>query len=197
MPIPETRVRLKAYTQIETVPGGYFLDPSAPVSLAALQAIPGRITIGAAQYLEINQIREENQFFRQFIVDPTRPERAAAPAETYPGLIKYELTLRRVELYDANLIEAFRVIDAGSGMGKNIIDQFRPLILYVTQYAPNLTIGNSPVGTPVGGPKTLGPVQYILPGCWFNALPMQFDVTDTNQAFIAETGMVAQDVIAA
>jgi hypothetical protein len=193
MPIPETRVRLKAYTALSTVAGGYFLDPSGDIGQQLGQIPPSNIVrVGGAQFLEINQIREENQFYRQFIVDPARPEQAAKPAETYPGLIRYEVTLRRVELYDANMMEAFRVL------GKNIVDQFRPLILFVDQFAPNLVIGNSPTGSPQpqGGPKTLGSIRYIVPGCWLNSYPMQFDVTDTNQAFIPEVNMVALDVIA-
>jgi hypothetical protein len=188
MPIPETRVRLKGFVSLRTVAGGRFIDPTRDVG-AQLQEIPPAdfITVGAAQQLMINQIREENSLYRQFITDPLQPEKAAKPVETYPGLIRYTLDLKRVDLYDANLFEAFKVL------GQNIVEQYRPLILYVDQYTPDITISQSPTGSPS---RTLGEAKLtIIPGCWFNSFPIGFDITDTNQAFIAEVEMIAQDVI--
>lgn len=191
MPIPQTRVRLKGYVNLKAV--NKFLDPSGDIG-AQIAAIPAGdiITIGMAQKLMINQIREENSFVRQFIVNPAAPEQAAKPAETFPGLIRYELQLSRVDLYDANLFQAFKIV------GRNIVDQFKPLILFVTQFAPEdpitgpLAIANSPSGNPG---TTLQPFQLIIPGVWFNSFPVGFDITDTNQSFVADVEAIAQDVI--
>ncbi len=188
MPIPQTRVRLKGYITLRTVAGGVFLDPTGDISAQIAAIPPGDIvTVGAAQYLMVDQTREENTFYRAFITNPLQPERAAKPVETYPGLISFSLTLRRVDLYDANIFEAFRVF------GRNIVDQFKPLLLFVDQFTPDIKLENSPTGTPV---RQLGETQtVIIPGCWFNSFPISFDIQDSNQAWIPEVEMVAQDVI--
>lgn len=193
MPIPQTRVRLKGYVSLKTVAGGIFLDPSGDIAAQIAAIPPGQlITVGAAQKLMIDEIREENTQYRQFVMNPNTPEQAAKPAETYPGLISYRVEMSRVDLYDANLFEAFKIA------GRNIVGQYKAIILFVDQFTPPVTIQNSPTGDPNKpfAPRTLGETQrVIVPGCWFNRYPIGFDVTDTNQAFIAEVEMVAQDVI--
>ena len=192
MPVPQTRVRLKSYVRLRTTAGGLFIDPTGDIG-AQLAAIPqgGLITIGAAQDFKLNQLREENQFYRQFIVDPAHPEASSQPAETYPGLIKYTLELKRVDLHDANLFEAFKILNS-AGRTVNIVSQFKPLIIFIDNFVPEITLANSPTGNPG---KTLEPSTQILTGCWFNSFPVGYDVTDSNQAYIAETEMIVANVL--
>jgi len=193
MPIPYTRVRLKGYASLKTVAGGIFLDPSGDIS-AQIAAIKPEdlLTVGAVQRVFIDQIREENQFYRQFVMNASAPEQAAKPVETYPGLISFKGEMERVEMHDANLFEAFRML------GRNIVQQYKALILFIDQFTPPVTIQNSPTGDPnkSSAPRRLGETQRIIvPGVWLNRLPMEFSVTDSNQAYIPSVEFVIQDVI--
>ncbi len=185
MPIPQTRVRLKGYIRLTTVAGGQFLDPTSDIA-AQLQAIPPGdiITLGAAQSLVINQTREENQVYRQFVVDPSNPEKAAKPVESYPGLISYSIDFSRIDLNDINLSQAFRIV---GGNQRNIVEQFKPLIVFVNHFVPE--------GIRIGGQLIQQPAATIIIGCWFNSLPIGYDITDTNQAYLTEISMIASDVI--
>jgi hypothetical protein len=185
--IPQTRVRLKGFVSLQAFRGGLFLDYTGNIAdqIAAAQASNGLVTIGAAAKLAVDEIREENSFFRQFIVDPAHPENAAKPAETFPGLIRFEIHLSRVDLYDANLFEAF-------GISGHLVGQNKPLVLFVNQAVPDITIANSPTGNPA---KKLEPQTTIVTGVWLNSLPRMFDITDTNQSFLAEVDGIAADVI--
>lgn len=193
MPVPFTRVRLKGYASLKTVAGGIFLDPSGDIT-AQIAAIKPEdlLTVGAIQRVFIDQIREENTFYRQFVTNPAAPEQAAKPVETYPGLISFKGEMERVEMHDANLLEAFRVL------GRNIVRQYKALILFIDQFTPPVTIQNSPTGDPnrANAPRTLGETQRIIvPGVWLNSAPIEFSVTDTNQAYIPRVEFVLQDVI--
>jgi hypothetical protein len=193
MPPPSTRVRLKGYVSIKTVAGGLFLDPSGDITAQIAAIPPGSLmTVGSAQKLTVDQNRAENGQYHSFITNPSRPELAAKPTETYPGIITYKVMLERVDLYDANLFEAFKIV------GKNVVGQNNPFILFVDQFTPPVTIQNSPTGDPNKpfSPRTLGETQrIIIPGVWFNNLPSVFDISDTNQIFVASVEGVALDVI--
>jgi len=194
MPVPSTRVRLKGYVSLKTVAGGLFLDPSGDITAQIAAIPPGNlITVGSAQKLTLDQNRDENTQYHSFVTNPSRPEQAAKPTETYPGIITFRVTLERVDLYDANLFEAFKIL------GKNVVAQNNPIILFVDQFTPPVTIQNSPTGDPTKpfAPRVLGETQrIIIPGVWFDNLPTVFDITDNNQAFIASVEGVALDVIA-
>jgi len=190
--IPQTRVTLKGYVKLQAFAGGLFLDPTRDPSaqIAENQASGGLITIGAANKMEFNEIREENGYYRQFVTDETatHPENAAKPAETFPGLLKYEVHLSRVDMYDSNLLEAFRV---GLGQDGHLITQYKPLILFATQIVPDITISNSPTGNPA---KTLEQRVYTAIGVWFGSIPRVFDIQDTNQSFVQEVDGIAADI---
>jgi hypothetical protein len=176
MPIPMTRTRLKGYITLRTQAGGINLADVA-VPLPPLNQL---IIIGAAQQLTINQPRDTNNFRREF-----DPQQEGKPAETYPGLPHYTVTLHRVDLYDKNMIESFGF------KGVNIVKQFKPIILVVEQPVPVDDAGN-PLS--VNGDE-FKQRSYIIPGCWFNDMPIGWDIADADQKYVVEVEMVVRDII--
>jgi len=178
--VPHTRTRLKGYVTIKTHRGGKMIQSASDLENLDL------VTVGGAQQLTIREERETNDLRRAF----------GAPftdilAETYPGLPRFTVTLHRVDLYDANLMEAFKVRDTSV----NIVQQYKPLVLSITQPVPEDDAGN--------------PIQYvneekatvaakrrtiIIPGCWFNGFSIEWNLAEADQKFIQEVEMIASDV---
>ena len=179
MPLPHTRTRLKGYCTLKVSPGGVQLA-EYHVDVTQDPAFRNLITIGAAQQLTIEQTRESH-YRREFDNNLN-----GKPAETYPGLSSYKITLDRVDLYDASLIEAFGV------NGVNIADQYKPLVLMVEQPAP---VDDNGAPLAIDG-RELKIRSYMIPGCWFNGLPLEFNIDDEDQKYVAHVEMVARDVIA-
>jgi len=177
MPIPHTRTRLKGFVTLRTVPGGVFQPNAAN--------LPALTIVGAAQYLMIDQERDTNNLRREF-----DPNLLGKPAETYPGLARFNIELKRVDLYDTTLYEAFGIA------GNNIVDQFKPIVIVAEQPVPVDAQGNPlTVNDGTGGSKAMKARTYIIPGCWFNRLPVEFNIDDADQKFVAEVALIAQDVV--
>lgn len=83
---------------------------------------------------------------------------AGEMVERTPGLADNTLTLNRVVLYEADMLEAFGFTDAQS-----IIDQNIPFIIVKEETAP--------AGSNVSTRTT------IYEGCWFHNLPKTYDIT--------------------
>jgi len=173
--VPHTRTLLKGNISLRTVAGGAFMADAATIA-ANLSTLP---IVGAAQKFAIEQDRESNNFRREF--DPTLQ---GTPAETYPGLPKFHITLERVNLYDINILEVFGFT------GVNIVDQYVPIVVVASQVVPVDANGNA---LTVAG-KPMKARSYIIPGCWFDELPMEFDITDDDQKMVQSIGMICQTV---
>lgn len=178
MPVSHTRTRLKGFVTLRTVPGGAFMPDAASI----VQNLNSLSIVGAAQRLYINQERDSNNQRWEFQPDPTA---TMTPAETYPGKSKFSLTLHRTELYDSNLPEAFGVDSA------IITEQFKPLVLVVEQPVPEDPDGNPLVVDGTAFKRR----TYIIPGCWFNNLPIQYEINESDLKFVAEVEMICQNVI--
>jgi hypothetical protein len=153
-------------------------DIESPLDAAALDNL---VVIGAAQQLVINQERETNNLRREF-----NPAYSGRPSETYPGLPTYTVTLQRVDLYDANLLEAFGI------NGVNIVDQFKPIVIVAEQPVPVEDDGITPLK--IAG-NEFKQRSYIIPGCWLGSLPIEYNIDDADQKFVVEVEMIARDVI--
>ena len=174
MAIPQTRTRLKGYVSLyaqEVDLADIELDP---LTLDGLQLV------GAAQSCVINQTREGNSVRREF-----NPALSGKASETVPGLPSYEVTLKRIDLYDANFLESMGVD------GVNIVKQIKPLVIVVKQPVPVDKAGN-PLTIKGRAFKERG---YIIPGCWLKNLPLDFDIDSTDQSFIALVNLDVRDVI--
>ena len=177
----QTRTRLQSYVTLKVIPGGFFWDPTGDDPQKLIAEASHLITVGAAQGLTINQEREGNDFRREFSNNRWLVGDSVKPVETYPGLIKYSVDLERVDLYDKNLFQAFEL----DNDEYNIVGQYKALVLFVEQPVPNITIGTT----------TLSPITRIVTGCWIDKYPIKYSVTETNQKYVVELNMVAQDVI--
>lgn len=176
-----TLTRLKGYVTLRTVPGGAFM-PDASAIVANLQQL--RI-IGAAQRLYIVQERDANNARWEFSQTPGDPGLAMIPAETYPGRAQFSINLQRVDLYTKNMFEAFGFATV------NIADQFKPIVMVVEQPVPEDTAGAPLV---VNG-EVFKRRTYVIPGCWFNNMQIQYDITESDLKFVQETEMIVQNVI--
>jgi hypothetical protein len=185
MAIPHTRTRLKGYVTLKATKGGLQLA-EYHVDLAQDPAMKDLVTIGAAQQMTIEQSREGN--FRREFSDGTN-KLDGKPAETYPGLSSFKVNLQRVELYDTNFSEAFKI--RGDNPSVNVADQYKPLLLQISQPIPINDDGSDlSVDNQVFRQRT-----YIVPGCWFNGLTIEWNIDDDNQKYIQSVDMVARDVI--
>lgn len=173
--VPHTRTLLKGNISISTIPGGMFMADAATIA----QNLGALTIVGAAQRLVINQIRSENNFRREF-----DPARQGKPVETYPGLASYSISLHRTLLYDTNFLEAFGFV------GSNIVDQYKAIVVVASQVGPVDAQGNA---LTVAGLE-LKAHTYIIPGCWINNYPLEFDITDEDQRMVQEIEMICQDV---
>lgn len=141
--------------------------------------------LGSIQHLDIDQERRTNNVRREF-----NPGLLGKPAESYPGLPNYSITLHRVDLYDENLLEAF-----GFG-GANLVDQFRSIVIVAEQVSPRVvTNGIEDPNTPltVDG-KPMKDRTYIITGCWLNNLDYEYDIVEEDQKFVQEVELIASDV---
>jgi len=181
MPTAHTLTRLKGYVTLRTVPGGAFM-PDASSIVANLQSL--RI-IGAAQRLYINMERDTNSARWEFSQTPSDPGLAMIPAETYPGRSQFSLTLQRVDLYTKNMLEAFGFNTV------NIADQFKPIVMVVEQPVPEDSDGSPLV---VNG-DVFKRRTYVIPGCWFNKMQIEYDITESDLKHVQETEMIVQNVI--
>jgi hypothetical protein len=179
--IAQTRTRLKSYVTLKVIPGGFFWDPTGDDPKVLIDQASKLITVGAAQSLTINQTRETNDVRREFANNRWGVGDSVKPVESYPGIISYTVELARVDLYDKNLFQAFGID------GYNIVDQYKPLILFVEQPVPDMKIGNPA--------QALNPITRIVTGCWVDKFPIEYDVTATDQKYVVELEMIAQDVI--
>lgn len=172
---------------MKVIPGGFFWDPTTQSAQDLIAQASKLITVGAAQSLTINQVRETNDLRREFSNNNWSVGDAVKPVETYPGLISYTVELERVDLYDKNLFQAFEM----DNDVYNIVGQYKPLVLFVEQPVPNISVASKP-----GGPATpLTPITRIVTGCWIDKFPIEYDVTDADQKYVVSIEMTAQDVI--
>lgn len=187
-PVAHTRTRLRGYVTLRTYPGGKFMPEPSGADLITLRNEGGLLLIGAASQLDIVQARDSNQARWEFKVDPGD---AMIPAETYPGKVApVELTLQRTDLYDTNLIEAF-----GIKTGYMLAKQYKPLILFVEQPAPENDDGTPiTVKTESGKEIPFKSRTLIIDGCWFNNLPMQYQIDETDLKYVAEVTMIGRKV---
>jgi hypothetical protein len=144
--------------------------------------------LGACSVFTIGQERTSNNLRREF--GPNPAVNLGKPAETYPGLPEYSVTLHRVDLYDTNLMEAFGYDSL------NIVAQTKPLVIVAEQAAPTNADGSfiSLPGIGGGVARTLAPRTYIVTGCWLNGFPTEFDITADDQKSMVEVEMIAADV---
>ena len=180
MPVSHTLTRLKGFVTLRTVPGGAFLPDTA----AIVANINNLKIIGAAQRLYINQERDANNARWEFSSNPGDPGLAMTPAETYPGRSSFSVTLQRVDLYTTNMMEAFGFASV------TITDQFKPIVLVVEQPVPE-----DPDGDPlVANGQEFKRRTYIIPGCWFNGMPVQWDIGESDLKHLVEVEMIVQNV---
>ena len=175
MAVPHTRTRLKGFVTLATYPGGLYTEDPQTI----INNLGAFVTIGSAQSLTIKQDRETNNYRREF-----KGSEHPIPAETYPGLPVYGATMERVDLYDTNLLEAFGVDDV------NIVAQYKPLVIQVIQPVPEDKDGNP---LTING-KPLKGRTYILPGCWFASMPIEFNIEDADQKFVPSVDLMVKTV---
>lgn len=175
MPLPQTRVRLKGWLTLNTVPGGLFGADAATIA----NNLSELVVVGSAQHMLIEQTRETNDVRREF-----NPDNLGRPVETYPGLPNYSVTLKRVDLYDINLMEAFGF------NGVDIVEQYAPIALVAEQVVPVDAAGN-PLS--VGG-SVMKARTYIIAGGWLENYPIEFNITDADQSFEQEVKLTVQSI---
>ena len=178
MPLALTRTRLKGFITLRTVPGGVFLaNPNEIANYLKATKI-----VGSCQQLNIAQARESNNSRREF--GPESTENGGIPAETYPGLPNFSGTIHRVDMYEANLLEAFGFNDV------NLASQYAPMIILVEQPVPQKPDG-TPLTIPGGQMKRR---TYVLDGVWFNNMPIEFNITDADQKFVQEVEFIFRNL---
>jgi hypothetical protein len=180
LPIPLTRVRLKGFgVKLEVSASNAPILADQPVDFSNL------VTIGSARKLVVDQRRNTNNVRREF--SENGPGSEGKPIESYPGLANFEVTLDRVDLYDATIMEAFTF------SGINIVKQFKPMILQCTQLAPVDPITGAAIRIP-GSPRDLLTRSYAIIGCWINGFTTEFDQEAEDQKFVQSITMIATDV---
>ena len=181
MPLALTRTRLKGFITLQAFPGGAFVaDPNTIADY-----LKGFKIVGSCQQLSIVQTRETNSFRREFSDENT--ESGGIPAETYPGLPSFSATLHRVDLYEANMLETFGFNDV------NIASQYAPMIIMIEQPVP--TTNGLSTGTPLSIPGgRMKRRSYYLDGCWFNNMPIEFNITDADQKFVQEAEITFRNI---
>jgi len=178
--VPHTRTRLKGYVSIQAHRGGKMIQSAA--DLESLDFV----TIGGAAQLTINEERQTNDLRREFGAPFT-----GILAETYPGLPRFSVILHRVDLYDSNLMEAFKIAPTSI----NIVQQYKPLVLNIIQPVPEDDNGNPILyvneekATVAAKRRTL-----IIPGCWFNEFRIEWNLQEADQKFIQEAEMICSDI---
>jgi len=179
MAIAHTRTRLKGYLTLKASPVGVELA-EYHVDVTQDPAFQKMVVIGAASVMTIDQKRE-GHFRREF-----DPDLNGKPAETYPGLSSYTVTLDRVDLYDANMLEAFHI------NGVNVAEQYKALVLVAEQPVPIKDDG-TPLSIDGNEFKTR---TLIMPGCWINGFTIEWNIDDEDQKYVTHVEMVVRDVIA-
>ena len=188
MAAPSTRTRLKGIVTLRVIK-----DAEAGIAdrdnTTAVPRDPNSYEIiGAASKITITETRENNQRY-ELKGDYT----AFEPAETYPGKVSYEVTLDRTDLYEANLLEAFKIAGVNnSGSKSNILNQLKALTLFVEQPGPMDGNGDELV---FNGAKLTGRT-LIIPGCWLNGFSTEYDITDSDQKYVQSVTMIARTVLA-
>lgn len=178
--IAHTRVRLKGFITLRTMPGGTFLADPEKIAENFGQAK----IVGACQQIDIDQSRATNSFRREF------GTKTGIPAETYPGLPEYKGTLHRVDMYDANVLESFGFDDV------NIVSQFKPLVIIIQQPVPldgAAGLVGSPLTVPGGVMKRR---TYIMDGVWFATMPLEFNIMEPDQKFVQAVDFIFRDLTA-
>ena len=186
MAAPLTRTRLKGIVTLQVLKddAAGLADRSSPVPTDS----NAYMAIGAATKITITETRENNSRY-----ELTGDYTAFEPAETYPGKVSYEVTLDRVDLYDANLLEAFDIQGVNhAGSRSNILNQLKPLTIFVTQPAP---VDGDGQETGIPG-KTFTARMLIIPGCWLNNYTTEYEI-DADQKYVQSITMIARTVIAA
>ena len=188
--IPLTRNRLKPYITLYAIRGGGFFQSSADFAAAlAAGTIGNFVLIGAVEKLTETQERATNSVYRELNADSVKGT-FGSPVESYPGLVSYSLSLTRVVLNDANLLEAFGFL------GSNLLEQKVPLIVQLVRPVP-LTVG--PGGVP-GAPITINGQQLQAEtrtyfGCWFDKNTTEFEAATGDLKTIQETTMISTGVV--
>jgi hypothetical protein len=139
------------------------------------------LEIGTVNELNI-EIKRETSVWREFSAN-----RPGLPREVTPGLPTYELTLKKIMLNKdlqngtataENLMTLFGFKDWQSGF--DILAQNRSLLIYVDLLSPTNAAGSETAAGYVGT-KTM-----VFYGCWFDALPMKFSLTQEKDMVIAQ-----------
>lgn len=149
--IPVTTARLSTSITIRAIKGD--LSTASSGDAAAIAALAQKAQVIGA----VISFSEENPrgTTPRYELDAAK---AGEMVERTPGLADNTLTLNRVVLYEADMLEAFGFTDAQS-----IIDQNLPFIIVKEERSPD----GSNVST-----KTT-----IYEGCWFHNLPKVYDIT--------------------
>jgi len=183
MSAPHTRTRIKGIVTLRVLQGGADLaDRESP---APSTNKDNYIVVGASTKITITEKRDGNTERYELKGDYT----ALEPAETVPGKVSFEVSIDRVDLYDANLLEAFGYTDSGS----NIVNQLRPMTIFIEQPVPDDGNGNN---LTING-KEFKNRTLILPGCWFNGYATEYNIDDNDQKYTLNVTMIARTVIAA
>jgi len=163
--LPVTNARLSTSITIRAIKGD--LAIAAGGDAAAIQALAAKAKVVGA----VISLTEENPRATtpRYELDAAQ---AGAMVERTPGLADNTLTLNRVVLYGADMLEAFGFTDAQS-----IIDQNLPFIIVKEERTPEGS--NVPFKT------------TIYEGCWFHNLPKSYDITgDLRVMQTCEVGYV-------
>ena len=184
--LAHTRVRLKGFITLRTMvdpvtgEGGTFL--ADPEKIA--ENFKNARIVGSCQQIDVEQTRTTNGLRREF------GTLTGIPKETYPGLPEFKATLHRVDLYDANLLEAFGFDDV------NIVGQFKPFVIIINQPVP-LDGAKGLVGEPLTIPGgVMKRRTYIMDGCWFGSMPLEFNIMEADQKFVQTVDITFRDITA-
>lgn len=146
-----TEARLSTSITIRAIKGD--IATAASGDAAAIQALAAKAQVigGVISFSEENP----RGTTPRYELDAAK---AGEMVERTPGLADSTLTLNRVVLYAADMLEAFGFTDAQS-----IIDQNIPFIIVKEERAPD--------GSNISTRTT------IYEGCWFHNLPKTYDIT--------------------
>jgi hypothetical protein len=81
------------------------------------------------------------------------------------------------------MLEAFGFNDV------NIASQYAPFVVVIAQPVPT-----KPDGTPLPVPARMKRRTYVLDGCWFNNMPLDFNIMDADQKFVQEAEITFRNI---
>ena len=181
IPIPSTLARLQPYISIRTVAGGMDMSDLSTLN-AALADTTSVLEIATISEMDI-QIKRDTHVWREF--SSTRP---GLPREVVPGLVNYELTIKKIMLNkdmqnsDATKAESLMTLFGFNKWqgGFDILAQHQSALIYIDMLSPT-TANGSATATSYPGTKTL-----VFYGCWFDSLPLKFSLSSTGDMTIEQ-----------